>query len=367
VVLGGERPAIEAELTSQRLDFDDLGLLVGAPAATDPGETVSVEQARAAAEAAAEPGVLPDEPFDVPELRSMDARVSYRAKQVQAPNLPLEGVVLDLTLEEGRLTLEPLRFDLAGGHLDSVIRLEVRNATLAGGLELSARNVRLNQLLSEFDIEIAEIEMEREGVGTLDGHAELAVRGDSIRSIAASADGALAIIMDGGQINSLIVEGIGLDVGEAVTLLLTGDEEAQSEMVPIQCLVARFDVQDGVMRTEALVLETSDSTITGKGSIDLGEETLALELLAHPKDPSILSASTPVRIEGTFESPEIDLISEELEEKGLAALALGVVLPIVGAILPFFEEGETEDSNCARLIADAEAALPEASPAGSGE
>jgi AsmA family protein len=132
--------------------------------------------------------------------------------------------------------------------------------------------------------------------------------------------------------------------------------------VPIQCLVSRFDVQDGVMQTKALVLETSDSTITGSGRIDLGKEALSLQFLAHPKDPSILSASTPVRIEGTFQNPEIDLISEELEEKSLAALALGVVMPVIGAILPFFEEGETEDSNCARLLADAEAAMPAASP-----
>jgi uncharacterized protein involved in outer membrane biogenesis len=131
-------------------------------------------------------------------------------------------------------------------------------------------------------------------------------------------------------------------------------------MVPVQCFIGRFDVQGGVIRTEALVLETSDSTITGKGQIRLGEEELALELLAHPKDPSALTASTPVRIEGTFKEPKVDLVSEELAEKSLAALALGVLLPVVGAVLPFIEQGETKDSNCGRLIADAKAAVPTA-------
>jgi uncharacterized protein involved in outer membrane biogenesis len=365
IVLGGERPILEAELSSKKLDFDDLGLVVGAPA--DDQETLSAEQRREAAMAAAEQGVLPDEPLDVPELRAMDARVRYRAERVQAPKLPLEGVVLDLTLEDGRLMLEPLRFDLAGGHLDSVVRLDGRGDVLAGELELGIRQVRFNRLLSGFDIEIQDIEMEREGVGTFGGRAELAVHGESIQDIAGSADGTVAIVMDGGLINALIVEAIGLDVGEAIALLLTGDEEAQSEMVPIQCFIGRFDVQDGVMQTEALVLETSDSTITGSGRIDLGEETVSLQFLAHPKDPSILTASTPVRIDGTFENPEIDLISEELEEKSLAALALGVVMPVIGAILPFFEEGETEDSNCARLIADARAAMPAGSASGESD
>jgi uncharacterized protein involved in outer membrane biogenesis len=362
IVLGGERPTLEAELTSRKLDFDDLGLLVGAPADVD--ETLSERQRREAAMEAAAQGVLPDAPFDVPELRAMDARVSYQADQVQAPNLPLEGVVLELTLEHGQLRLDPLRFDLAEGHLDSAIRLDGRSDTLTGDLRLDIRQIRLNQLLSGFDIELEGIEMEKEGVGAVGGRAQLAVRGNSIQEIAGSADGEAAIIMDGGRVNALIVEAIGLDVGEAIGLLLAGDEEEQSEMVEIRCFVGRFDVQDGVMRTEALVLDTSDSTITGKGQIDLGKETLALELLAHPKDVSALSASTPVRIEGTFEDPKIDLISEELQEKSLQALALGVVMPMVGALLPFFEEGETEATDCGRLIADASAVAPASAPNG---
>ena len=168
--------------------------------------------------------------------------------------------------------------------------------------------------------------------------------------MAAAADGELAVIMGGGQINALIIEALGLDVGEILAVLAAGGEEKESGMVPVQCLVSRFEVQDGVMTTRALVLETSDSTVTGSGTIDLGQETLDLTLLAHPKDASVLSASTPVAIKGTFRDPQIDVVSEELAEKGLAALALGVVLPVIGAILPFIETGEAEGVNCAALM-----------------
>jgi uncharacterized protein involved in outer membrane biogenesis len=162
--------------------------------------------------------------------------------------------------------------------------------------------------------------------------------------------------MDGGQINALIVEAIGLDVGEALGLLATDEGETRT-MVPLQCFVAQFGVEDGVLDTQALVLRTSDSTITGSGQVDLGEERLALELLAHPQDASVLTASTPVRIEGTFKQPKIDLVSKELEQKGLAALALGVVLPVVGAILPFIETGEQDQgASCATLVRNAEQA-----------
>jgi uncharacterized protein involved in outer membrane biogenesis len=203
-------------------------------------------------------------------------------------------------------------------------------------------------------VDVGEIEMAKEGVGTIGGRAKLTIKGNSIRDMAAAANGEVAVVMGGGQINALIIEALGLDVGEILAVVAAGGEEKDAGMVPVQCFVSRFDVQDGVMTTRALVLETSDSTVTGSGTIDLGKETLDLRLLAHPKDASVLTASTPVAIEGTFRDPKIDVISEELEEKGLAALALGVVLPVIGAIFPFIETGEAQGVNCAALMKAAE-------------
>ena len=144
-----------------------------------------------------------------------------------------------------------------------------------------------------------------------------------MHDLAAAADGELAFVMGGGQINALIIEAAGPRRRRGARAIVSEADEGSATIVPMQCVITRFDVQDGVVRVQALVLETSDSTITGQGQVDLGDETLALELLAHPKDASMLTASTPVRIEGTFKEPTVDVISEELKAKSLAALALG--------------------------------------------
>ena len=124
---------------------------------------------------------------------------------------------------------------------------------------------------------IADIEMEQEGVGTFGARPQLAVRGNSVHDLAAIADGELAMIMDGGQISALIVEAIGLDVGEALALLISRRRAASSRRwCRSSASSAASPSQDGVMQTDALVLKTTDSTITGSGQIDLGEEQLAL-------------------------------------------------------------------------------------------
>jgi uncharacterized protein involved in outer membrane biogenesis len=262
-----------------------------------------------------------------------------------------------VTLKDGHLRIDPARLNVAGGELETRVGFDAPGGELKGDLDLTLHKVRLNKLLAAFKVDVGPIQMEKEGVGTFGGQAKLAIAGNSIRDMAASAGGELAVIMDGGQINSLIIEALGLDLGEVLSVLAAGDEEKEKGMVPVQCFVTRFEVQDGVMMTRALVLETSDSTVTGSGTIDLGQETLDITLLAHPKDASVLTASTPVAIKGTFREPQIDVVSEELEEKGLAALALGVVMPVIGAVLPFIETGEDAQAvNCAALINEARTA-----------
>ena len=53
--LGGNRRRLQASVVSTRLDFDDLGVVVGAPPSTKPGETASPEQRKVAARAEIEP------------------------------------------------------------------------------------------------------------------------------------------------------------------------------------------------------------------------------------------------------------------------------------------------------------------------
>ena len=238
--MDAERPIIYATLQSNHLDFDDLGLLIGAPPGTGPGESASPQQESKAEQAKERERVLPTATFDVPQMRAVDARVKYTAQEVEAAKLPLEGVTLELKLEDGVMTVKPLRFDLADGKLEVTGRVHGQSNVVSGQIDLTAKQIRLNKLLSSFEIDVGDIEVEKEGVGTLGGRANLEVEGNSIHDMAASADGELLVIMNGGKISSLILEGIGLDVGELVTLLFSDNGKGQKSMVPVQCFVSQF-------------------------------------------------------------------------------------------------------------------------------
>jgi uncharacterized protein involved in outer membrane biogenesis len=350
--LGAERPTLIAQLRSRKLDFDDLGPLVGAEPSSGPDETASERQERTAAIEGADRWLLPDDPIELAELRSMDARVTFTGEQVVAPNLPLERVAIDLTLEDGRLTLQPLEFVMADGELSAEIVLDARTKPLDSSFDVTVRNLKLNQFLSQFEVDIAQLEVEREGRGTLHGRARLESRGNTIHEMAAAADGQVTLLMDGGRVNALVLEAAGLDVGEVLALLIGGGPTPN--MVPIECFIANFNVEQGVKRLRPLLLQAPDAVVVGSGTIDLGEERLDLALESDPSDTSVLSAGTPIRIQGPWSAPAIEPVSDELIATGAAALGLGIILPVVGAVIPFVELGEDGDSGCAAAVARAE-------------
>jgi uncharacterized protein involved in outer membrane biogenesis len=338
--LEGERPRIAAELRSDRLDFDDLGVLVGEPPQVGPGETASEKQRRAAAREEASTRVLPDKKFDLPDLRAVDAKLRYVANSVQARKLPLERVEVGLGLEGGVLRIDPMRFKASQGSVRAAMKLDARESPMTSEIDLDIRKINLNVLLRQMDIELPQLDVEQDGRGALSGQARLQTRGNSVAAMAGSLDGRLVVIADGGRINALLVEAAGLDLGEIAAILLTGEEDTET-MVPIRCMVAEVPVSKGIARLDPLLLDTTDSTVAGTGTVDLGAETLDIRIAAFPKDVSFLSANVPVRVTGSFSDIGVELLEEEILEQG------------------FIDLGLAEDTRCRAMLQSASQELEE--------
>lgn len=335
---GGERLTITGDLRSQRLDFDDLGGIVGAPTGTGEGETASEEQQRRAEIFARRDKLLPNAPIDFEKVRSVDARVTFTGEDVLAPNVPLEGVRLGVMLEDGVLRLDPLQIGVAGGRVSATIQLDARTDTVVSDMDVHLSGFRLEEVVEGAG-----------GSGEIFGRTQLRTWGNSIADALATADGDFALMMNSGSFSNLVMELAGLDVAEALGFALGDDQQ-----VPIRCAVLDFEVADGVMRSRTIVLDTTDTNIIGEAVINLGDEELAVDLEAQPKDPSLFSARTPVMVTGTFRDVSVGIDAESAGIRAGAAVALGVLLTPLAGVLAFVEPGPGEDSACASLIRGAE-------------
>jgi uncharacterized protein involved in outer membrane biogenesis len=143
--LGAPRPRLTGKLSSRQLRMADLGPLIGVPS----GKVAGAETDKAKDAPAKPKGgkVLPTQAFRTDRWRDMDADVSLDAGRiVHDSKLPLSDLSVHVVLQDGKLTLDPLRFGMAGGSIASTIRLDGSGASLTGRVELHARRLRLKQL-----------------------------------------------------------------------------------------------------------------------------------------------------------------------------------------------------------------------------
>ena len=333
VETGGKRPYLRATLTSRRLDFDDLAGFVGAAPQAGRGETTNPELSALAAREDARSRVLPDTPYKLARLRAMDADVRWKALRISAPKLPLDDMDAHLKLEDGLLRLDPLNFGVAGGDIRSVIRMDAREATIRTRAQIAARGLNLRQLLPD-------AKLANDAIGKVGGTVAVAGSGNSIAKMLATSDGDIAIGMGRGQISNLLMEWAGLDIAEALKLLITKDR-----LVPVRCAFGDFTVRDGIMTTRALAFDTTDTIIIGDGTISLRDETLDLRLRPRPKDRSIFSLRSPLLVGGTFKDPSFRPDLKRVGLRGAIALTLASIAPPL-ALLATIELGPGEDSSC---------------------
>lgn len=342
VDFAGERPFVRADLTSTSLDFDDLGVVVGAPSDLEEGAP-NERQQEIEANYQNDSRFLPDTELDFKRLQAVDAEIRFVAESVRAGPLPLEGLEAEITLDDATLSFEKLIFTAPQGRLEATGRIEAQDPASAHG--------ELTGSLSGF--ELAQVGGGRVIRGTLLAEFDVSFAGSRTREAFASLDGELAAWSTDAELRALVEEGAGLDLGEVVTLLLTESEE-QPEFSPARCLAARAAVDDGVATVDPAVIDTADSVTRLKGVVDLETEQIDLRVESDAKDVSWGSLFGGVQIGGTLRQPRMNPpLGGAAVQGGAAALLGGLTAGL--AALPFIELGLGEDAPCAALLAQADA------------
>jgi uncharacterized protein involved in outer membrane biogenesis len=203
----------------------------------------------------------------------------------------------------------------------------------------------------------------KDPLGTMYGRIDITGRGTSAADLFGTSDGRLALLVNGGQISNLLMEAVGLDLAEALRILATKDANVQ-----LRCAVADLSIKSGVATPQVFVIDTTDTIVTGSGTLDFGSETLKLVTRAEPKDFSPFVLRSPINITGTFKDPKVMPQMGPLAARAGAGVLLGLINPLL-AVIPFIETGPGEDSDCGQLLkraksegikAPAKAAIPNA-------
>jgi uncharacterized protein involved in outer membrane biogenesis len=323
-----DKPHVDAVLHSKKLDFDDLGGIIGGAPGDSPGEISSPQQREKARKNRERSTIFPDEDFEFSSFLAFNADVRYSAASVDADKLPIDSLKMTFHVKDGRLHLVPLLMGAGGGsvRIDAHLVGRPGERPVHGSVKVDITRVSARRILQPFDIADG-------STGLISGHGQFRTSGGSVATMMSSLDGEASLTMPDGKLNARLVELAGLDGGEALLLSLV-----KEQTVDVNCAYIEGRAQNGKLRIKTGLVDTTDTKFTMGGLIDLGNERIDLQFLAHPKDASLFAARAPLILEGTFRSPDFHPSWSSLLARGATALALGAIAP-PAALLAFVEPG----------------------------
>ena len=326
------RPKLTGALVSNQLLFADLAPLIGA-------DSNAEQKARGGASKQPTSKVLPVEEFKTDRWRAMDADVEFTGRKiVHSEQLPFNDLYTHVVLNDGNLSLEPLRFGVAGGKLDAQIALNGRTTPLQGKARLTARGFQLKQLFPSF-------EPMRTSFGQLNGDADITGTGNSVSALLGSANGNLKMLINDGAVSRDLMEIAGLNVGNYVVGKIFGDKE-----VKINCAAADMGIKDGLASTRLFVFDTENAIIYVDGSANFKQEQLDMKISPESKGFRLLSLRSPLYVRGPFAKPSAGVQAVPLLLRGAGMLALGAAVGPAAGLLALVAPSGGEPNQCTPLL-----------------
>ncbi len=330
-------PLLSGRLTGSKLLLADLGPVVGAPVRK--GAAPVAVAASAPVPAQPKSGhVLPDREFDLPALRAMDANVLIAINKLDLGSSflqPLEPLRTHLVLTDGVLTLRDFEARTGQGSVGGMVQLDGRAPQALWNADLRWDGVHLESWIHQ---DRSDKSAPPYITGNLNGRARVAGQGKSTAAILGTLRGEVRMQLRGGTISHLTFEAAGLDIAQALGVLVKGDDA-----LPIQCAAVDLMVEKGLWHPRAFVLDTADSTIWVDGTLSLATEELDLRVVTSPKDFSPLALRTPLQVRGTFANPTLSLDKGRLGGRLGAAALLSLLNPLA-ALIPLVDVGSASDA-----------------------
>ncbi|MEX3527135.1 MAG: AsmA family protein [Burkholderia sp.] len=325
------RPLLSGELVSNLLQFSDLAPVVGA-------DSASSKRARGDTTKQPADRVLPVETFRTDRWKALDADVQFTGRKlVKDKDLPISDLYTHIVMQDGVLSLTPLRLGVAGGTLSTEARLDGSGTPLKGRFSVAARHLKLKQLFPTAKVM-------QSAFGEINGDATLAASGNSPAALAATSTGEVKALVTDGAISRLLMEAAGLNVANVVYEKLFGSRD-----VKINCAAVDFVATDGILNSKLFALDTDDAVIRVDGNVNLRDEGLDLQIHPQTKGFRVFSLRAPLYVKGTFKNPKVGVNVGALALRAGAAVGLGILNPFA-ALIPLIAPSNNRDVPCSELF-----------------
>ena len=269
-------------------------------------------------------------------LSAIDADIALSADEVKSNGVLLRKLSLHLTLDDRDLRVKSVSFNLGAGQIGGEVDYLTRQSPPVLSADITGKDLDFGTLLTQLS-----------GYDLLEGRGSLALAahgsGDSVRAIMASLDGSSSLVIGRGLIKNRYADLIGADVFREAFAWTQGKKDSK-----LTCMVSRFDYRDGLGTARDLLIDTSDVTIVGSGTVNLGSERLNLELLPRPKETSLLSLAVPIDIGGSLPHPSVQTNRMAMAKDAVKGIVTWIN-PLY-ALIPLVLNADQDTNPCVTML-----------------
>jgi len=317
---------VRARLHSPVLHLADLGLL------PDPGTELKNQNKKPA-----EKWLFGQEPIAFEALKEFDLDLDVQLDQVKGIRLEIDKAEARARITDGLLRVDPLRLDAVGGRIEMRLLADARPKVPAVNLDIVANDVDVGDFLSQVEAAVP-----------LDGKLIMVLRlgsaGRSPRSLAESVEGEFNLAIAQGQVRTSLLDATVISpLGWALS------QSARRGYSDLNCLVARFEVQDGLAKSIKLLLDTRNVLAVGEGVIDFRNETMNIGVRPRSKRRRVIRLATPFRIQGPLASPSVRVSTTGVVTR-MVGNTLASPINTLGSLFPLASRGgRNADNPCLYL------------------
>ncbi|HET6621493.1 MAG TPA: AsmA family protein [Dongiaceae bacterium] len=326
---------LTATLTSQRLDFHDLGL----------------DGSDGTKSAATDDRLFSTTPWPLDWLKDIDGDITWPIGTLVRGGAKAQDVAFSLQVRGGAATLKYVKAHIEDGTISGSGTLKPVKDKPILSLKMAASGIQAAPLLGMMGLEDVLT------VGRVDMTMDVTGPATSMHDLMAGLNGAAGFATGEGKVRNSFAR---LLLGNLFGLLTPFGGDASH----ISCIAGHFDIKQGIATTRGTVVDTPGATVVGAGNIDLRNERIDMRVDPKSKNVSLAALAVPVRVTGPLASPGV--IPDPVATVGNTVdFATGTVnvatLGIFGALTGLGESDSLGSNPCATAVNNALSAKPQQS------
>ena len=296
LVTTGEVPELTVDLKTKLLQLDDFLAEKGkSEKAAQARKKTGRETAQKPEPAAGGPAQPLSDVLSPEVLDGFKAKLNLSVDQVRSSDDELGSGLLDLSVANGRMSLNNVQVNIPGGQIRMGGWLKPGKTGDALDVWAKINNFDYGVLARRYDPQTT-----AKGLLSLDAGIN-STYGDNER-LMANANGYLNVWIKPEDMGAGVMDLWAANIVFAIFQGLTAQEKSQ-----INCLLARLKLTDGMLRQESLVIDTSKMRVNGQAELDFKEETVFIHLAPQAKKAQFFSLETPIEIKGRLSDFEASI------------------------------------------------------------